>query len=75
MTLCSIVKPSVPVIEYLEDLLVMARAGELQGVAVVTLNSMAGVGSGWSGSATTDVFRTIGAIEHLKLRLYGEKVQ
>lgn len=59
----------------MKDLLDMAERGDIIGVVCVTANRMGKLGTGWSGAVLNDVFKTIVAIEHLKLRFMRAKVE
>lgn len=67
--------PNAEVIEQLEKLLETARAGDVQGLIFMTLASNQRIGTGWSGTVCDDVFNTLGALEHLKLRFWSRKIE
>lgn len=74
-------RPVVPVdqatVEYLEIMLERARQGEIQGVAMVTVEStgagtLLSCGTGWAGEGLAqNVHAAIGAASHLHARLLG----
>ena len=64
-------------IEYLEETLRRVKeAGDVVGVAVVTIHKDGFAGSGWSGGDDSySKFTMIGAIEHLKHRFIKDEFE
>jgi len=57
------------VVEKVEDLLKLAKNGEINGLAIVALGCDESVSTAYCGSTHEQIFTTIGAIDILKQRL------
>jgi len=60
------------VVKNIEELLEMAKKGEIEGLAVVALGSDDSVNTMYCGNTHTNVFTTIGALDVFKQRLIAE---
>lgn len=62
-------------IEKLNELLGMVMQNDVVGLAVVTVHANGSMGTSWTDEMKKDVFKALGAMEHLKQRYYFQSVE
>lgn len=62
-------EPQQDVVDILQDVLNDALLGDVQGVAICTVNAAGSVGSCWRGAAHDDLLRLLASVELLKMRI------
>ena len=65
--------PDADTVAMVETLLADVKSGRVRGVAFATVDCGGCVSSAWSGEFERDIFRGIGSLENLKLRLWESR--
>jgi hypothetical protein len=63
------------VVARIEEMLEMAKQGEILGFAAITINTNNEIAECYCGSVSTNVYKTIGALEALKYRIIQERIE